>query len=173
MAVAYSLRGLQGLLDGAGSVEAAQNIKRWTAARRARVAFARLREADIRPERLLSIHMAVAALIADDADAHQVTEFRLVQTAKAAHRLASGTHRRWDFPMADGSTRPLAMHAYPKSSGRVLRVMGYELEEICGDVAAQHLQVVRDLKTALYGPHPSRLPGWLPRHLRQRLGREK
>lgn len=170
-AVHYTLLGLQGLLDASGKVEAAMNIKRRPAALRAKVAFARLREAGIKTERLLATHIGVSALIADDPDSHRITEYRLVQTAKAVHRLASGTHRVWQFPMVDGTTRPLAMHVYPKSSGRVLRAMGKELEEICAGVSEMALQAVRDLKTELYGPHPSKLPGWLPRYVCERQAR--
>ena len=113
---------------GAGQV---QDIKWRSAPSRARIAFARLREANIIPERLLAIHMAVSALIEDDAGSHRVTEYRIAQVAKAAHRLASGTHRHWDFPLDNGGTAPLAFHAYPRSSGRVLRVIGKAIEECC------------------------------------------
>jgi hypothetical protein len=57
-------------LDAAGRAEPAQDIKRLPAARKARVAFARLREAGVKPERTLAIHMAVAALIEDDYRSH-------------------------------------------------------------------------------------------------------
>jgi hypothetical protein len=100
--VAYPLRGLKGLLEGSGPAEPAQDIKRLPAASKARVAFARLREAGIEPERPLAINMAVGALIEDDNGSHRVEEFRLVQTAKAVHRLASGNHGRFEWPMADG-----------------------------------------------------------------------
>jgi hypothetical protein len=160
--VAHSLIALKGLLDGAGPVHPAQDIKWRSAASRARIAFARLREANIKPERLLAIHLGISALIEDDAGSHRVTEYRIVQVAKAAHRLASGTHRHWDFPMDDGSTAPIEFHAYPKSSGRILRVIGKEIEEICSEVTARNIQGVRDLKLKKYGPHPSRLPGWKP-----------
>jgi hypothetical protein len=165
--VVFAVHGLAALLEGAGRVEPAQNIKRRPAALRARVAFARLREAGVQPERILAIHLAVAALIEDDRDSPRVSEFRFVQVAKATHRLASGTHRRWDWPMDDGTTRPIAMHVYPKSSGRVLRVMGREIAEACGEATAHALQAVRDLKLALSGPHPSHLPGWRPRWARK------
>jgi hypothetical protein len=160
--VAHSLIGLKGLLDSAGHAERAQDIKWRTAASRARVAFARLREANVKPERLLAIHMAVSALIEDDAGSHRVKEYRIVQVAKAAHRLASGTHQRWDIPKDDGSTRPIAFHAYPKSSGRVLRVIGAAIEESCSVVTQRDLQALRDLKRERFGKHPSQLPGWKP-----------
>jgi hypothetical protein len=160
--VALSLRGLQGLLDGAGQPEDAQNIKRRTGAEKARVAFARLREAGIEAERLLAVHLAVAALIEDDRGSHRAEEFRQVQTAKALHRLASGTHKGWEWPMPDGTTRPIESHAYPRSSGVVLRVMGRELDEICGSVSEFAREVVIALRTEKFGPHPSKLPGWKP-----------
>ena len=166
--VAYSLKGLRGLLEGSGQAEPAQDIKRLPAASKARVAFARLREAGIEPERLLAIHMAVGALIEDDNGSHRVDEFRLVQTAKAIHRLASGTHRHWDFPMRDGTTRPLHFHAYPRSSGIVLRVIGREIDEICGGVAEAAVQEVIAARLAKFGPHPSHLPGWKPPWMQQR-----
>ena len=162
MQVEYALKGLRGLLEGSGRAEPAQDIKRLPAASKARVAFARLREAGIEPERLLAIHTAVAALIEDDRGSHRVDEFRLVQTAKAVHRLASGTHRQWDFPMLDGTTRPLRFHAYPRSSGIVLRVIGREIDEICGGVAEAAVRKVIAARLAKFGPHPSHLPGWKP-----------
>jgi len=166
--VSYPLVGLRGLLDGAGRVEPAMDIKRRPAAFRARVAFARLREAGVKPERLMAIHMAVAALIEDDRGSHRVTEFRLVQTAKAVHRLASGTHPQWEWPMRDGTVRPLNFHAYPKSSGLVLRVIGREIDEICGEVTERALEAVLAARLAKFGPHPSHLPGWKPLWMRQR-----
>ena len=91
-----------------------------------------------------------------------------MQVAKAAHRLASGTHRHWDFPLDNGGTAPLAFHAYPRSSGRVLRVIGKAIEEACEVVTGRDLQALRDLKRERFGPHPSQLPGWKPLWKRQR-----
>lgn len=110
----------------------------------------------------MAIHMAVAALIEDDRGSHRIKEFHLVQTAKAVHRLASGTHRHWDWPLADGTTSPLNLDVYPKSSGIVLRVIGREIDEICGGVTEAALEAVRAARLAKFGPHPSHLPGWKP-----------
>lgn len=168
LSVHYALIGLRGLLDGAGRPERAQDIKRLPAASKARIAFARLREAGVKPERLLATHVAVAACIEDDAGAHRVRDYALTQTAKALHRLASGTHGRWQYPRDDGTLFPLELHAYPRSSGRVLRVIGNELDEICAGVTASALEAVRTAKLARYGPHGSQLPGWRPHWARQR-----
>ena len=37
--------------------------------------------------------------------------------------------------MDEGTTRPLHIHAYPKSSGIVIRVIGREIDQNCGAVA--------------------------------------
>ena len=166
--VAYPLMGLMGLLEGSGRAERAQDIKRLPAASKARIAFARLREAGIEPERLLAINMAVGALIEDDNGSHRVEEFRLVQTAKAVHRLASGNHGHYEWPMADGTLRPVHTHNYPRSSGIVLRVIGKEIDELCGGVAERSLQEVIAARLAQFGPHPSHLPGWKPPWMQQR-----
>ena len=173
LTVTYALISLRGLMDGAGQIERAQDIKRLPAAKRAKIAFARLREAGVKPERLLAIHMAVAALVEDDRDSHRVLEYRIVQTAKAVHRLASGTHGRWDFPLPNGTIAPLVTHDYPRSSGLVLRVIGRELEEMCMGVTQDALPQVRNLRAEMFGPHPSHRLDWLPRHTRLRLGLEK
>lgn len=160
--IALATAALQGMLDGSGRVEAAMSIKRRPAKNRAKIALARLRAAGITGERILANHMAMAALIADDAGRHRVEEHRVVQVAKALHRLASGTHRRWDYPLSDGRTAPVELHVYPRSSGRVLREIGREVDELCADATAHHVETIRALKTERNGPHPSRQPGWRP-----------
>ena len=166
--IAHSLMALRALLDGAGRPERAQDIKWKKAPARARIAFARLREANIEPERLLVIHMAVSALILDDNGSHRVPEYRIVQVAKAAHRLASGTHGRWTQRITNATTRPIPLHVYPKSSGQVLRVMGKAIEECCELATERELQAVRDLKRERFGLHKSQLPGWKPLWMRKR-----
>ena len=166
--VAYPLMGLRGLLEGSGHTERAQDIKRRPAASKARVAFARLREAAIELAQLLTIHIGVGALIEHDRGSHRVEEFRLVQTAKAVHRLASGNHGRYEWPMADGTIRPIETHNYPRSSGIVLRVIGKEIDEICGGVAEIALQDVIAAREEKFGPHPSHLTGWKPLWMEQR-----
>lgn len=99
---------------------------------------------------------------------HRIREFRIVSTAKAVHRLASGTHRKWDFPLRDGTTAPLEMHVYPRSSGRVLRIIGEMLEECCAAVTGRDRDTIRQLKQEKFGLHPSQEPGWRPAWQRQR-----
>lgn len=168
LVVSIALDHLRALLESSGRVEPAQNLKRVSAKLRARIAFARLREAGVKPQRLLAIHIAVRALMEDDAGSHRTDEFRIVQVAKAAHRLASGTHRRWDYPLPDGTTTKIRMDVYPRSSGLVLRVIGDAIDIRCAVATVKAMDAVRVEKLERFGQHPSRLPGWRPLWARQR-----
>jgi len=127
-------------MASAGPVEIATRLRGLPPERRARIALARLREANIKPERLLAIPLAVAALIEDaPATVHRTKEWRIVAIAKAAHRLASGTHRIWPVAQPDGRTKHIEIHAYPRSSGRVLRYLGEMIEKECELVIYHHL----------------------------------
>ena len=136
-------------MASAGPVEIATRLKGLLPGQRAMIALARLRDASITPERLLAIPLAVAALMEDaPATVHRTKEWRIVAVGKAAHRLASGTHRRWQVPQPDGRTKQIEMHAYPPSSGRVLRHLGEMIEKECELVIDHHLAEALALKAA-------------------------
>ncbi|MDR6904210.1 hypothetical protein [Rhizobium miluonense] len=145
---------LEHMMAGAGRPEPAMNLRGQSAAYRARMAFARVRAADVPTRRLVIIYLAVAALIEDDWKSHNVREFRIVQAAKAVHRLASGTHRKWETE----GLRSVELHVYPRSSGHVLRKMGEALEKACGELAGVAISEIIVLRTERFGPHPSHQP---------------
>lgn len=153
-----AVEGLEALMESAGPAEIATRLRGLSAERRAKIALARLREAGIKPERLLANQLAVTALIEEDPGSHRVKEFRVVQVAKAVHRLASGTHRVWEYQDAQGRTRRTELHAYPRSTGRVLRLLGGMIERECELVADRHLSGMMALKVKRYGPHPALSP---------------
>src|SRR5262249_19154912 len=121
-----ALSGLGDLLRSAGHVVPATRLRGLPPAERSRIALARLRDADIKPDRLLAITLAVHALIKHDpAKTHRIKEWRIVAIAKAAHRLASGDHPVWELKDDSGRVvQRTEMHTYPRSSGRVLRYLG-------------------------------------------------
>ena len=144
-----ALLGLGGIMSSAGPAEIATRLRGLPPKQRARTALGRLHEANIKPERLLAISLAVHALIEDaPAAVHRTTEWRIVAIAKAAHRLASGTHRIWPVAQPDGRTKHIEMHAYPRSSGRVLRHLGGMIEKEGELVIGHHLAKVLALKRA-------------------------
>ena len=150
---------LEDLLWASRLSDPAMNLRGRSADYRAEVAFTRLREAGISADKLMAIYIAVCALIEDDYGSHRTREFRIVQIAKAVHRLASGTHRRWE---REESSRPLELHVYPRSSGFVLRKIGERIERCCEGLKRDAIPRVIALRTERLGPHPSHLPGWKP-----------
>ena len=145
--IGAALTGTGGILASAGPVEIATRLRGLPPERRAKIALARLREADIKPERLLAIPLAIAALIEDaPATVHRTREWRIVAIAKAAHRLASGTHREWPVAQPDGRVTHIRMDTYPRSAGRVLRFLGEMIEKECELVIDHHLAKVLALK---------------------------
>lgn len=167
-AVAATVQELSRTLAFAGRVDPAMNLRGQPAAYRAHIAFARLREAGVSPRRLLAIYLGVCALIEDDGGSHRTREFRIVQAAKAVHRLASGTHRRWEMFNPLGPAVHTELHAYPRSSGIVLRKMGEKLEKAGEFLAREAVPEIIAMKTKLFGEHPSHLPGWRPAWDRRR-----
>jgi hypothetical protein len=142
-------------LEEAGPSEIATRLKGLSATKRARIALARLRVAGIESDRIIAIVLAVTALIEEDRGSHRTEEFRTVQIAKAVHRLASGYHRVWDFEDHQGRMRKIQLHAFPRSSGPILRIFGRMLTEPCEFVVERHLAEVLALKVERYGRHPS------------------
>lgn len=144
------------LLEEAGPTEIVTRLKGMSATRRARIALARLRVASIKPERFVTIVLAVTALIEEDPGSHRTKEFRTVQIAKTLHRLASGYHRVWEVPDERGRLRKVSeLHAFPRSSGPVLRLIGKAVEQPCEWVVDKHLSAVLALKVKRYGRHPA------------------
>jgi hypothetical protein len=152
--IKHALNAVAILLEEAGPTEIATRLKGMSAAKRARIALARLRTARIKPERLVAIVLAVTALIEEDPGSHRVKEFRTVQIAKSLHRLASGYHRVFEFEDYRGVKRRTELHAFPKSSGPVLRLIGRKVEELCDIIVDKHLAGVLALKVKRYGRHP-------------------
>jgi hypothetical protein len=135
--------------------EIATRLRGLPAKTRCGIAFGRLRKRGIKPERLLAIHLAITALIEEDPGSHRTKEFRLVQAAKAIHRLASGYHRVWPQQDQKGRTFRIELHAYARSTGRVLRFIGQAIEERCEWATEKHLGGVLALKVKRYGRHPA------------------
>ncbi len=140
--------------------EIATRLRGLPAKTRADIAFGRLHKAGIRGERLLEIHLAVTALIEEDPNSPRgVSEFRQVQCAKLAHRRASGFHRVWtDLQDRKGRVVRIELHKFPRSAGRVLRVMGKAIEDLSEWATAKHMAGVLALKIRRYGPALALVP---------------
>jgi hypothetical protein len=132
--VVLAIEGVRGLYRRAGAFVEAFRLRGLTPDQRARAAWARLREAKVDPVEPLVAWLAVELAVANDPQPERKTEFKRVQAAKAVHRMASGSHRRWEREQRDGTIRVEEMHVYPHSRGRVLRHLGEQLENAVGIV---------------------------------------
>ena len=126
---------------------------------RAWAAWARLRKAEVDPRLPLAVWLAVEMVIADDPQPDWHTEFKQVQAAKVVHRMASGSHKRWEreIPNREWSSLPPKkvveeMHVYPQSRGRVLRHIGNDLQEAAELLVDQRLA---DLQAFIQGKKQS------------------
>ncbi len=155
--VGATLSGLSHLLAFAPPPEPAMDLRGVTARHRAKIALGRLREAGLGAERLLAIYLGVCSLFEDDWTTHRVEEFRLVQIAKAVHRKASGTHRRWQVYVPNAE-QPVVkeLHVYPRSSGMVLRCLGKMIDQEARELLDLVPEVIRR-KTAACGVHASQV----------------
>jgi hypothetical protein len=115
------------LYEAAGPHVEAFRLRGLSPEERARAAWARLRKAKIDPRRVVAAWLAVELAIAADPTAETKAEYKRVQAAKLIHRMASGTHKRWE----SGPAGPQELHVYPRSRGRVLRHVGTALEKAC------------------------------------------
>lgn len=89
---------------------------------RAWATWASLRVREVEPLEVLAACMAVDMLHAEDPQPERQKEYRQVQMAKLLHRMAGGTHKRWE--QAGGSA--IELHLHPHSRGMVLRHVGRE-----------------------------------------------
>jgi hypothetical protein len=160
------------LMETAGRAPPAMDIAQWPPEQKAKACFARLREASITSERIMSSHMGITALLSDDTWAPRSTDYAQTQTAKAIWRLASGTHREYEIALpipaaalGEGEDAPItkaSLHRYPRPRGQALRIVGRALDEACGAIAEEQAQAIILAKEARYGRHPCHTLGYEP-----------
>jgi hypothetical protein len=88
---------------------------------RARNVWAKLRCAQVDPLRVLEAWATVELCHRNDPRPERKREYRCVQTAKAIHRMAGGSHKQWG---TEAASTAIELHVYPASRGRVLRHVG-------------------------------------------------
>lgn len=140
------------LYEGAGPHEEAFRLRGKNAHERARAHWARLRKAEIDPYLIIAAWLSIEMITQDDPQPVRTKEFKRVQAAKLVHRMASGSHRRWEQEVRDLNSPTLTkirvteLHVYPRSRGRVLRHIGQDLEQAVELLVDHHLKDVQALK---------------------------
>jgi hypothetical protein len=102
---------------------------------RSRYAWARLREDGVAPDVLIAAVLAVVMCARQDNQPERRPEYVEVQVGKAIHRMAGGSHKRWERERPDGSVEVTELHKYPASRGLVLRHLGRAALKACEPVS--------------------------------------
>lgn len=128
---------------GGSPVEVFRLVGRPPAERAGKI-WARLRSRQVDPDIPLAIWMAVLLRHQDDPQPDRKQRYRLVQAAKGVHRLAGGTHKRWEQRDQAGRLRVTKFHKYPASRGLVLSHVGVGLARAARPLET-HLSDVREM----------------------------
>lgn len=148
--VRSAAEGVRRLYRAAGSPLEAFRLPGKPPAERAKAFWAQLRKREVDPLNVLAAWLAVDMRIRDDPQPDSHDEYRQVQAAKLIHRMAGGTHKRWERERADGSVEVTQMHKHPISRGQVLRIIGEKLALACAglpvDTATEQRSGVADLR---------------------------
>lgn len=115
---------------------------------RTRAAWARLRDAGVSPLKVVAAWLTIELAIEADPQPETKPEYKLVQAAKLVHRMASGTHKRWEHVRPGGQVVVEELHKFPHSRGQVLRRMGKQLRSAAEMVVAYHLTDIQGSLTA-------------------------
>jgi len=134
LAISESLNAISSLFRRAGPHVEAFRLSGKTPSERADAIWASLRERNVEPIDVLACSLAVVMKIKNDPQPDWHDEFRDVQVAKLIHRLAGGTHKRWESEMLNGRTSVMEFHKHPNSRGRVLRLIGQQTVEATSSV---------------------------------------
>ena len=125
--VASAIARLDSLLADSGRPQSAFDLRGLSGKEKARIALARLREAGKGGRDLLEIALSIAATYKAIGPRGN-PEFRQVQVAKLAHRLASGTvlrnHEGTPYRDIYTAAKPGMFTRYPRATGGYMRLLG-------------------------------------------------
>ena len=129
-----ALNRIRGLLSASRHPVEAFRLAGLSPAERARNAWALLAKRGVDPAEIVATFLAVRMRLRDDPQPDRHAEYRNVQAAKLLHRMAGGTHKRWERERGDGSIEVTELHRHPVSRGLVLRVLGQALADVCAAI---------------------------------------
>lgn len=135
--VQWALAGVESIYRSAGRPVEAFRLAGKCPKERARAIWAKLRHRQVQPTEVVAVWLAVQMRLRDDPQPDRHEEFQIVQVAKLLHRLAGGTHKRWEVEGAGAQVEVKELHKHPVSRGLVLRVLGKDLKTICEKINLQ------------------------------------
>jgi hypothetical protein len=146
--VASAIVAVQGLYARSGAHVEAFRLRGLSPVQRTAAVWAALREVEVDPVEPLAAWLAVELAIALNPGSESKSDFKRVQAAKLVHRMAGGSHRRWQRERPDGRVLVEVLHKYPHSRGRILRHTGMQLERAAELVVERHLDSLVESRIA-------------------------
>lgn len=139
--VRLALAGVRRLYSAAGAPVEAFRLTGRKPPERAMAVWAQLRKHEVDPTKVVAAWLAVELRLHDDLQPDRHAEYREVQAAKLIHRMAGGSHKRWERVNSTGAISVTELHTHPVSRGLVLRVLGHQLAMACGHLTAEHSSI--------------------------------
>lgn len=133
--VCRAVEGVRRLYRAAGAPIEAFRLSGLPPAERAKAIWAQIRKRNVDPLMVLAAWLAVDMKLLDDPQPDSREEYRHVQVAKLLHRMAGGTHKRWEREAGEGHVEVTEMHKYPVSRGLVLRIVGRDVAGVCAELS--------------------------------------
>jgi hypothetical protein len=131
LGVQSASEGVRRIYRGAGAPVEAFRLAGMSPGDRAKATWAQLRKREVDPLEVVAAWLAVDMRLRDDLQPDRHREYRYVQVAKLIHRMAGGSHKRWEREPGNGRVEVTELHKYPISRGRVLRIIGSQLAAVC------------------------------------------
>jgi hypothetical protein len=141
MEVQLSTRAVEALYATSGRPVEAFRLRGLSPQQRALAIWARLREKRVDPTVPLLAWLSIEEAVREDLQADSGIEYKRVQAAKLIHRLAGGTHKKWERETAEGRVDIQRLDKYPQSRGLVLRYVGEQLQRAAEPVTVLYLAV--------------------------------
>ena len=137
--------------------------------------WARLRKAGVDP--LYVIAAIIGVTLTYEADRAHVSgrtgrEFLRCQIAKVLMRMAGGDVRRWasspkvmdTITGREAKPAPIILKSFPASSGRVLRIVGQQADDVCELLLAYSMKEIADFAATVPVTKASLKTPWPDRH---------
>jgi hypothetical protein len=129
--IRHASEGVRRLYRAAGTPVEAFRLAGMSPRDRAKATWAQLRKREVDPLEVLAAWLAIDMRLRDDLQPDRHQQYRYVQVAKLIHRMAGGTHKRWERERPDGSVETTELHKHPVSRGQVLRIIGQQVATVC------------------------------------------
>lgn len=129
--ICLAVAGVRRLYSDGGALVEAFRLSGKTPVERAMASWAKLRTRGVDPLEVIAAWLAINRRLSNDPQPDRHEEYQHVQVGKLIHRMAGGTHKRWERVGVNGCIEIMKLDKHPVSRGRVLRIVGRDVTNVC------------------------------------------